>query len=384
MRQLRALGHLNFTQRPGVPEYVRRVMRLVRVIADVEPGGAQLHALRVTRALGEHGVESRVLAGHATAEGRALFARAGVDLEVWGSPERLQYLPGDGFAAWLRPCLAGADVVHAHMFGGWWAAARAIDARTPLVASEHNPLRWPREPRLMELREGLRRVDRFFAHGAEAAGAVLAAGLPPQRLRPGISPVAGLDARPRPGLPVPRIVFTGRLHPEKGPDVLLEALARMTDPPPTFLVGAGPLAEELRAQACRLGLEGVVRFEGWRDDAARWVAGATVLAQPSRDEAGSQSAVVAMGLGVPVVGAAVDDLPVTLGKGRGLVVPPEDPDALAAALEDVLAGRRLPDLAAGREYARRFELDRVAAHYAETYAELAKRESAIVGRRTGA
>jgi glycosyltransferase involved in cell wall biosynthesis len=199
---------------------------------------------------------------------------------------------------------------------------------------------------------------------------MLEAGLPPERLRPGISPVVGLDARPRPGLPTPRIVFTGRLHPEKGPDVLLDALARMPDRPPAFLLGTGPLAHDLRAQARRLGLTGTVTFAGWQDDPAPWVAGASVLAQPSRDEAWSQSAVLAMGLGVPVVGTDVDDLPLTLADGRGIVVPAEDPDALAAALADVLAGRRLPHLEAARGYAQRFRLPQVAALYAETYGEL--------------
>ena len=358
-------------------------MRLARVIADVEPGGAQLHVLRVTRALRAHGVTSRLLAGHATEAGRELFARAGEELDVWGSDRRLQYAPDESFAAWLRPRLAGADVVHAHMFGGWWAAAQVAEREVPLVASEHNPLRWPVEPRLAELREGLRRVDLFFAHGSHARAAVLAAGLPADRLRPGVSPVAGLDARPRAGLPEPRIVFTVRLHLEKGPDVLLEALALVPDPPPTFILGTGPLEAELHRQAARLGLDRVVRFEGWRDDPAGWVAGATAYAQPSRDEAWSQSAVTAMGLGVPVIGTAVDDLPQTLGEGRGLVVAPEDPVALAAALEDVLAGRRVPDLDAARAYARRFEVAAVAAHYARAYAELRRRAVTAGGLSSG-
>ncbi|MBA2513005.1 MAG: glycosyltransferase family 4 protein [Solirubrobacterales bacterium] len=346
-------------------------MLLARIITDVEPGGAQLHVLRLTRALREHGIESRVLAAHASPEGVALFARGGVELEVLGTAQRRQYVPDAAFAAWLAPRIEDVDVVHAHMFGGWWAAGRVVPEELRFVASEHNPVRWPGKPRLAELRRGLARVDLFFAHGSQAAATVLAAGLPADRLRPGISPVAGLDARPRPGLPVPRIVFAGRLHPEKGPDVLLDAVARMADPPPVLVLGTGPAEADLRAQATRLGLEHVVRFVGWQDNAAVWVAGASVFAQPSRDEAWSQSAVVAMGLGVPVVGTDVDDLPLTLGEGRGIVVPNEDPAALAAALEDVLAGRRMPDLRGARAYARRFEVEAVAAHYARAYAELA-------------
>ena len=44
---------------------------------------------------------------------------------------------------WLTPRLADAPIVHAHMFGAWWAAGRAMPAGVPLVASEHNDLTWP-------------------------------------------------------------------------------------------------------------------------------------------------------------------------------------------------------------------------------------------------
>jgi glycosyltransferase involved in cell wall biosynthesis len=63
---------------------------------------------------------------------------------------------------------------------------------------------------------------------------------------------------------------------------------------------------------------------------------------PSREESWSQSAVLALGLGVPVVGTAVDGLARTLGQGRGVLVPPEDPRAHAGALSRVLGGER-PD-----------------------------------------
>ena len=352
-------------------------MFIARIIADVEPGGAQLHVIRVTRQLACHGIRSRVLAGHATAAGRRLFAAAGVELDVWGSPTRLQYAADAAFAEWLAPRVAGADLVHAHMFGGWWAAARAVAEGTPLVGSEHNPLRWPARPLDDELRDGLARVDRFFAHGSQARDAVLAGGIDPDRVYEGLSPLVGLDARPLRGLPSPRIVFTGRLHPEKGPDILLEALALMRRPPPCYLLGAGPMELALRDQAARLRLGRRVHFVGWQDEPAPWVAGASVLAQPSRDEAWSQSAVVAMGLGVTVVGTAVDDLPRTLGDGRGIIVPPEDPPALATALRDVIDGRRVHDVEAGRAYARQFTVERVTAMYAEAYAEL------VAGSRDG-
>jgi glycosyltransferase involved in cell wall biosynthesis len=98
---------------------------------------------------------------------------------------------------------------------------------------------------------------------------------------------------------------------------------------------------------------------------------------PSRQEAWSQSAVVALGLGVPVVGTAVDDLAATLGHGRGVLVAPDDPHALAGAISRVLAGQH-PGPGHCRAYARQFTPEAVAAVYADAYRELLARGAAPV------
>src|SRR3954453_18493657 len=141
-------------------------MRLTRVIAKLEPGGAQLGVLRTSAALRQLGIETRVLAGSATREGRRLFAAAGLAPEIFpdGDPE-LQYETSLDFAEWLQPRLGDADLVHAHMFGGWWAGPHAGAPGTPLVASEHNALRWPSVPPPHELGSALLRIDLLFAHG---------------------------------------------------------------------------------------------------------------------------------------------------------------------------------------------------------------------------
>jgi len=350
---------------------MRAPLRVARVIGILEPGGAQLSAFRLTNALRPHGVQTTFLAGDASPEGVALARSHGIEVQAFTRDARLQWTPSDAFAAWLEPRLASADLVHGHMFGAWWAAAQALAPETPLVASEHNTLTWPRRPHVREMREALGRVNLAFAHGPAAAAYLRALGTPPDRLEPGESAIGGCHARPRPNLPVPRIVMTARLAPDKAPDVLVEALGVMPDPPPTFIVGTGRLEGTLRERVRALGLEDRVRFPGWQDEPGRWVAGASVLAVPSREEAWSQSAVLGMALGVPVVGSAVEALPEVLGEGRGILVPPEDPEALAAALGDVLARRRLPDLAAARAYAARFTPERVASRYLGHYEALA-------------
>lgn len=348
-------------------------MRVVRVLGVLEPGGAQLTALMVSAALRRQGVATALLAGDATPSGLALAARYGLAADAFrvagpGNRPSLQWTPDREFAGWLRPRLAAADLVHAHMVGAWWAAAQAVPRHVPLVASEHNEMTWPGGDHTAQAREAARRVDLMFCHGPAVCSWAAGLGLG-GRLREGRSAVEGLSAGPWPGLARPRLTFTGRLRADKGPDVLVEALALLDAPPAAYLVGDGPLRGALARLARARGLEAVVRFPGWSYRPARYVAGASVHVVPSREESWSQSAVVALGLGVPVVGTAVDGLARTLGDGRGVLVPPGDPPALAAALSRVLAGQR-PGPGPGRAYARQFTPGAAASTYLDAYRRL--------------
>ena len=255
------------------------------------------------------------------------------------------------------------------MMGAWWAAARAVPPRVPLVASEHNQMSWPGGDHTEQAREAARRVDLFFAHGPSARAWAAGIGLDDGRLRDGRSSVQGLSSRPLPGLPSPRLTFAGRFRGDKAPDVLVEALALLGVPPPAYLVGDGPMRPAMARLVRARGLQAVVRLPGWSYRPSRYVAGASVHVVPSREESWSQSAVVALGLGVPVVGTAVDGLARTLGGGRGVLVPPDDPAALAAALSRVLGGQH-PDPSPGRAYARQFTPSAASAIYLGAYRHL--------------
>jgi len=353
-------------------------MRVVRVLGVLEPGGAQLSALLLSAGLRPLGVATTLLAGDATPAGLALAARYGFAADAFRvselvNPRSLQWTPEPAFADWLGPRLAPAGLVHAHMVGAWWAAAQVVPPQVPLVASEHNEMSWPGGDHTAQAREAARRVDLLFAHGPAVSAWAAGLGLG-GRLRDGRSAVEGLSARPWPGLAWPRLTFTGRFRADKAPDVLVEALALLDAPPPAYLVGDGPTRQALARLVRARGLQAVVRLPGWSYQPARYVSGASVHVVPSREESWSQSAVVALGLGVPVVGTAVDGLARTLGHGRGVLVPPDDPPALAAALSRVLGGER-PDPGPGRAYARQFTPRAAAALCLDAYHRLLARRA---------
>lgn len=354
-------------------------MRITRVIGVLEPGGAQLSALRLARAQTPLGVQTRLLVGDATVQGVALARHHGFEPDVYAMHDVIhdaprQWTPDPGFAEWLAPRLVGGDLVHGHMFGAWWAATQAAPADMAVVASEHNAMSWPLGHHGGAALAASARLDALFAHGPEVRRFALSLALPAERVLEGRSAVS-MHARPRPQLESPRVTFTGRLRADKGPDLLLHALAAIAEPPATYLVGDGPMSAGLRRSVEVLGLSRTVRMPGWSHEPARYVAGASAHVVPSRAEAWSQSAVTALGLGVPVIATAVDGLLATLADGRGLLVPPEDPAALAAAISGVLTGEIRIDPLPGKRYAAGFDAARIGADYFAVYQAIRHRWS---------
>jgi len=136
--------------------------------------------------------------------------------------------------------------------------------------------------------------------------------------------------------PVRRLLFVGLLVRRKGVHVLLDALAAGGLPPDVRLrvAGDGPERDALEAQARTLGLSDRVEFLGFRADVPQLLADADAFVLPSAMEQQPLVLIEAMGAGKPVVATDVGGVR-DMVRDAGLVVPPDDPAALGAALREL-------------------------------------------------
>jgi glycosyltransferase involved in cell wall biosynthesis len=257
----------------------------------------------------------------------------------------------------LRRLLVAArpDVVHAHGMRAGALAALALRftprTRTPhgkrpvLVVTVHNaPPAGRAAGAVYDLLERIvaRRADvvlcvssdlsaRMRTIGArEVARAIVPA--PPARSA-GRRPADLTDD----GRPI--VLAAGRLAPQKGFETLIAAAAaarwRDRRPEPVVVIaGTGPLAGDLAARARDLGVD--VRFLGRRDDIEDLLAAADVFALPSRWEGQPLILQEAMRAGRPIVATDVGGVRDLTGDEAALLVPPDDPDALAASIVKLL------------------------------------------------
>jgi glycosyltransferase involved in cell wall biosynthesis len=144
----------------------------------------------------------------------------------------------------------------------------------------------------------------------------------------------------------PRLVYVGRLSPEKGIDFLIRAVARLKEKkfsplPRVTLAGDGIQREALESLVGRLDCRDVVRFAGQLDRVglSQELERADLCVQPSLSEGFSKAWLDAMAHGVPVISSRVGAAPGVIGENgeRGWLVDPGDETALIAALENALS-----------------------------------------------
>jgi glycosyltransferase involved in cell wall biosynthesis len=274
------------------------------------------------------------------------------------------------------------------------AAARiAARERVPLVAtvlgSDVNDLP-SRRPLAPQIRAGLSQARRVVAVSEALGAAVAALGVPRERIVVQHNGVDGevftpgdrREARAALGLPLERrlVGYVGRLSAEKGPDVLVEAMAALAGRDPGVdlaFVGSGPLEPALRARIAAAGLGERIRLLGHRghDELPAWLRAVDVLCLPSRREGCPNVVLEALASGRPVVASAVGGVPELLRRDNGLLVPPDRPEALAGALADALG--RGWDPALLRASVPSLSWDAVGRRYHALVAEVIDEEAAL-------
>ena len=404
----------------------------VALVLGTSTGGIGRHVLSLTRGLTRSGVAVTVFCPAAT-EAQFQFAAAGgrvVPLEIPASLDTRNLRAVNELCRSLRPAesvgapgssrvtLLGAghqqghpagheagptdaagragptdavgrdqvDIVHAHGLRAGLVAALARPAGVPLVVTWHNTVLGG-GLRATALRAG----ERYVARSADVTlgasedlvarvrslggrdvrlGAVAAPPLPPLT-RPPAEVRLELDADHR-----PLVLSVGRLHPQKGYDVLVSAAARwrMLDPAPVVAIaGTGPAYRNLAARI--LASRAPVTLLGQRDDVADLLAAADLAIVSSVWEARQLFAQEALAAGVPLVATEVGGLPGLVGDAARLI-PPNDVDALDVAVRELLVDPELRAryVAAGRARAATWptEADTVA-QVGSVYAELTGR-----------
>ena len=359
-------------------------MRVVHVHRISGIGGSERHLLALLPALRVHGVEATFVGlddprgdsepFYAALEHAGIpFARvpASHDLDP-RLPFRIAHA-----ARRLQPELVHTHLVHADVHG----AAASVLLRLPLVSTKHNDDPFRAGP--------FRYVERLLARRARRIVAITESlarfnaervGIPRAKL---VVVHYGLDAPParwadNPPLTLPEggtrvLLALGRLVPQKGLDVAVRALpeVRRTHPDAVLVIaGEGPERHALENLAAELGVGDALFLPGRAGDVAALLERAELLVHPSRWEGFGLVLLEAMLASVPVVATRVSSIPEIVVDGEtGVLVPAEDPQALAAALVRVLDDPGTLGAAGRARALEQFSADAMARRTAAVYAD---------------
>jgi glycosyltransferase involved in cell wall biosynthesis len=276
--------------------------------------------------------------------------------------ERL-YLNPIEFARFLRRTRLADGIVHANGYEGALLAYATRERKAFVVTSHHPDLptlldapgyghwikraEWIRR-RIIALleRRALRSADLTTTTSTFSARALRDRGYLGQNVRIEVlhngTPLLPAIRVPEAGV---ELVCVARLDQHKGIDVLLQALALLDNPKPLLdLVGIGCEEGRLRGIADDLNLKERVRFRGHldRSGVAAILAAAVAFVLPSRSENFPLAILEAMQAGLPIIATRSGGIPEAVRHGEeALLVPPEDPAALADALKRILLDSEL-------------------------------------------
>jgi glycosyltransferase involved in cell wall biosynthesis len=287
-----------------------------------------------------------------------------------------------------RPALVHCHTGRANWVGGLGARW----ARVPVLSTRRMDRRVKRGLRTRWLYHRL--LSRVAAISPAVERRLLDARIEPERIRvicSAVDPEALAPSAPREVLraqlgatpATPCLLVAANLVRRKGVDVLLAAVAAL-DPRSRavlWVAGDGPERAALEAVAARLGLAERVRFLGRRSDVPDLLEACDVFVLPSRHEGLGVAALEAMARGRPVVASAVGGLAeIVVPEQTGLLVPPEDSAALAAALERLIADLGLAQrfgAAGAKRVQEHFLAEQMVSAYETLYREILAEHTAI-------
>ncbi len=385
---------------PPAARAVPRPIRICRVIARLNVGGAALHVIQLTSGL-DHLDHQRFeqlvvtgVEGPGEASMRPQAERLGVRPLVIPQLGRELAPRGDLvtlaklywlFRRWrpdivethtakagtlgrLAALLAGVPVrihvFHGHVFHSYFSAPKTrlfleIERTLARVTTRIIALGELQRRELLDYGVGTPEKVVSIPLGLDLAP-FLAAAQHRGRLRAELGLAGAKDASGDEAAPPPLIGFVGRLVPIKVPHLFLEAAVQILERVPRaqfVIAGGGELRAELEAIALRPPLAGHVHFLGWRDNPAAIFADLDVLMLTSDNEGMPTAIIEAMAAGVPVVATRAGGVPGLVEHGvTGLLAPKRDARALAQAclalLEDRALARRMGEAARAAAYPR--------------------------------
>jgi len=330
-------------------------LRILAFVPSLGGGGAEKHVERIANAVDRKvasidvavvrrgGSYERFLAPDVRVvglgNGRIRSSTLGMAASVPALRRAMTSQRWDAVIAFLeRPTLA-ALAAHASIGGPNRPALLLSVQADPVSIIAEDPLGPAFESAIRRI---YRRADGVIAI-SEGVGATLSDF--DRALEPIVIPNACLDPGHRAAKKISSepntIVACGRLVPQKGFDVLLDAFARVFRSVPDArlrILGTGPDESSLRAQIGRLGLGHAIDLPGFVDDPRAHFAKASVFCLSSRFEGLGMVVVEAMSVGTPVVSTDCPHGPREILEGgrNGMLVRPEDPAALAEALTTML------------------------------------------------
>jgi glycosyltransferase involved in cell wall biosynthesis len=347
-------------------------MRVLQAMAGAEHGGAEAFFVRLALALGRAGLDQRIVI-RANPARAAQLAAGGIEALQLPFGGRLDFVTPWRLKRVLRDF--APDVVLT-----WMNRASAMMPEPPPgSAAAKSFVHVGRLGGYYDLKY-YRRCRHLIGNTEDIVDYIVKQGWPAERVHYLPNFVAETKAAPArrsefftpPDAPL--LLAMGRLHPNKGFDVLIEAVARLPDVY-LWIAGEGPLRNELEERAHRAFAKPRVRFLGWRDDGPALLAACDVFVCSSRHEPLGNVVIEAWARGVPVIATESQGPAVLVRHGEtGILVPVDDALALARAIQGLLADRaraRRIGLAGRAAYESRFTEDIVVRRYLDFFRNVA-------------